>query len=318
MSDGRKAHAPLGADPDESAVIEAFLGCGPRRATLGIGDDAAVLANEPGAHVVTTDAMVEGTHWDHRLSPEDVGWKLVAVNVSDIAAMGARPRWCTLALTLPRPLDRGWVAAFAKGVRAACASWEVELVGGDSTRGAVRVASMTMGGVATKPVLRTGARVGDEIWVTGTLGRSAEAMLADAPSAEALAWLRRPEPRLELAVALAEEGHVHAMMDLSDGLRADLARLCALSQVGVAVDAGALPGDRPLAWRTSYGEDWELLFTAPPSAQNAIEALGNMSQVFLHRIGVVQPAARGVHLEGHARAPSWPDALFTHYSREDA
>ncbi len=318
MSDGRSTPAPLGADPDESAVIDAFLGCGPRRSVLGIGDDAAVLASEPGAHVVTTDTMVEGTHWDHRLSPEDVGWKLVAVNVSDIAAMGGRPRWCTLALTLPRPLDRAWVAAFATGVRAACARWEVELVGGDTTRGAVRVASMTMGGVAVRPVLRDGAQVGDDLWVTGTLGRSAEAMLSDSPIEDALAWLRRPQPRLELAATLADAGYLHAMMDLSDGLRADLARLCARAQVGAAVDADALPGAGPLGWRTSYGEDWELLFTAPPSAQNAIEAVGRMLHVPLHRIGVVQPAAHGVLLEGHARAPAWPDALFGHFPVEGA
>ncbi len=318
MSEGRSTHAPLGADPDESAVIDAFLGCGPRRSALGIGDDAAVLTYEAGAHVVTMDAMVEGTHWDHRLSAEDVGWKLVAVNVSDIAAMGARPRWCTLALTLPRPLDRAWVAAFATGVRAACARWEVELVGGDTTRGAVRVASMTMGGVALRPVLRDGAQVGDDLWVTGTLGRSAEAMLSGSPSQDALAWLRRPQPRLELAATLADAGHVHAMMDVSDGLRADLARLCARGQVGATVDANALPGAGPIAWRTSYGEDWELLFAAPPSAQNGIVAVGRMLHVPLHRIGVVQPAAQGVRLEGHARAPAWPDALFAHFPVEGA
>jgi len=256
--------------------------------------------------------MVEGTHWDTRLSPEDVGWKLVAVNVSDVAAMGAVPRWCTLALSLPRPLDLAWVEAFARGLRAACTRWGVELVGGDTTRGPTRVLTLTMQGRAARPVLRSSARAGDDLWVSGALGRSAEAMLAAAPSALAVAWLRRPDPPLALGVTLAERGLARAMMDLSDGLHADLARMCGASGVGARVDARRVPGVGPLAWRVAYGEDWELCFAGAREDRNAICRVGKELGVALSRIGCFtnDPALR---LEGYDGAPRWPATLFSHF-----
>ncbi len=310
--------SPLGADPDESYAIAALsgacvgVGAG---VPVGIGDDAAVL---PDGSVVTVDTMVEGTHWDARLTPADVGWKLVAVNVSDIAAMGATPTWAVLALTLPAPMDRAWVDGFARGVGEACAAFGVALVGGDTTRGPVRTLSLTMGGAPTRaPVLRSGGQPGDDLWVTGSLGRAAEAMLADTPSLAALAHLRRPVPPLAFAGALGASGCVHAMMDLSDGLRADLARLCAASGVGARVDAQALPGNAPLAWRTSYGEDYELLFTSPRAARDAIASSADMHSISLHRIGVLT-SAPDVALDGHSDAPAWPAPRFTHFGASGA
>jgi thiamine-monophosphate kinase len=308
---------PLGADPGESAVIEALLGCGPRRAPLGIGDDAAILAHPQGTSVVTADALVEGTHWDARWAAEDVGWRAVAANVSDVAAMGASPSWCTLALCLPRPLDLEWVRGFARGFREACARWSVELVGGDTTRAPVRMVSVTMGGDAVRPILRSGALPGDDLWVTGALGRSAEAMLAEAPRPEALAWARRPEPRVALAVALAQLPDVHAMMDLSDGLSSDLRRLCEASGVGATVDARALPGTGPIAWRVAWGEDWELCFAAARTARDEIQRLARSFDVPVARVGGFTPE-RAIRLEHHTEAPGWPRALFSHFLPEPA
>jgi thiamine-monophosphate kinase len=304
----------LGADPGESAVIAALLGVGPAWARVGVGDDAAVLADDtPGAQrVVTMDTMVEGTHWDAALLPEHVGWKLVAVNVSDIAAMGAVPRWCTLALTLPRPLDLVWVEAFASGVRAACAHWGVQLVGGDTTRGPARVLTVTMEGVARHPVLRSTARAGDDLWVSGALGRTAEALLSGDPSALAVAWLRRPEPPLSLGIALAERRLARAMMDLSDGLRADLVRMCAASGVGARVDAARIPGVGPLAWKVAFGEDWELCFAGARADRNAICRMGSELGVIVSRIGCFT-GDLAVRLEGHPLAPAWPEPLFSHF-----
>ena len=242
-----------------------------------------------------------------------MGWKLVAVNVSDIAAMGARPTWAVLALTLPAPVDRAWVEAFAGGVGEACAAFGVALVGGDTTRGPARTLSLTMGGQpAGAPILRSGGLPGDDVWVTGTLGRSAEGMLSDTPSREALAHLRRPVPPVAFAAALGAAGHVHAMMDLSDGLRADLARMCAASRVGARIDAGALPGSGPLAWQTAYGEDYEVLFTAPQGARDAIASLAVMHSTPVHRIGSLF-ADPVVALDGHPAAPAWPAPRFTHF-----
>ncbi len=317
------AYEGLGADDDESFVIATLAsGAAPGPVHLGIGDDAAVLAPRDGLLVVTTDTMVEGTHWDARFDAETVGWRLVAANVSDLAAMGARPGWATLALTLPAPLDRDWVRGFAGGVHAACRFWGLALVGGDTTRGPVRVATLTAAGHAACPVRRDGGRPGDDVWVTGTLGRMAEAMLDPAPSAAARAHRDRPMPPVAFGAALAESRLATAMMDLSDGLHADLRRLCAASRTGARIDADALPGHGPLAWRTAYGEDHELLFTADPRDADAICATASMHRVPVQRIGtlVATPTSEGgpLHLARHAAAPSWPPALFRHFGPESA
>lgn len=276
---------------------------------VGIGDDATVFED---GRVVTLDTMVEGVHWDTRLSPEDVGWKLVAVNVSDVAAMGGRPTHAWLAASLPAPLDRAWVRAFATGLRAACDRWGVHLVGGDTTRAPVRVLSLTLEGLAPRPVLRSTGRPGDDLWVTGNLGLAAEAFLADAPSDAAWRAFRRPEPRVEFAAALAARGLATAMMDLSDGLRDDLARLCAASGCGADVDAAQVPGTGPISWRVGFGEDYELLFAAPQADRDAVRSVANMTSTPLGLIGRLDAAA-GARLNGR---PEWPPPLFRHFSTE--
>lgn len=299
-----------GPDPDEDYVIQTLAARAPARLPglrVGIGDDAALFDD---GRVVTVDTMVEGVHWDDRLSPADVGWKLVAVNVSDVAAMGGRPEWAVLALSVPSPLDRAWIAAFARGVAEACERWGVTLVGGDTTRSPVRTASLTVGGRATRPVLRSGGRPGDDVWVTGTLGRAAEAFLAEAPRDAALAWFRRPEPRVAFAVALAESGRATAMMDLSDGLRADLGRLCAASGCGAVVDPASVPGDVPLDWRVGFGEDYELLFAASADDRDAVGSIADMFQIAITRVGSLV-ASPGVRL---ADGSAWPAPLFTHFA----
>jgi thiamine-monophosphate kinase len=325
----------------EDEVIRRILAAAPPvpEGVLGAGDDAAVV---PGprdrrggrdALVVTTDTMVEGTHWDHRLDAADVGWKLVAVNVSDLAAMGARPAWATLALTLAAPLEMGWVDGFAAGLGAAARRWGVTLVGGDTTRGPCRVATLTLGGSvpataprggspgvrgrgqapgrrpSPSPVLRSGARPGDDLWVSGTLGLAAEALLAPMPSERALAWLRRPVPPLELGLALASGGLATAMMDLSDGLRRDLGRLCAASGVGATVDPATLPGDAALAWKVGFGEDYQLLFAAAPRNRDAIACIGEEMAISLTRIGAIVEAPGTRLSDGTA----WPAPLFGHF-----
>lgn len=307
---GSRKDRPASLNEGEEAVISAFIAPLPAGvARVGIGDDAAVLAD---GNLVTVDTMVEGVHFDHRLSAEDVGWKLVAVNVSDIAAMGGHPTWATLALSLPDPLDQQWVDAFATGLRAACKHWSIALVGGDTTRSPVRVCSLTLGGYAPRPVLRSTGRPGDDLWVTGTLGLSAEALLAPKPSTAALAHLRRPKPRLACAQALARLG-VTSMMDLSDGLHADLSRLTAASGCGAEVDPAALPGTGPLEHRVAFGEDYELLFTSSPADRDAVRSVAEMSLTPLSLVGRLetQPGAR-------LRGMEWPAPLFGHFGGEGA
>ena len=304
-------------DLGESSVIAALFRRRPpaEDATgsvlVDIGDDAAVLS---AGRTLTTDLLVEGVHFDERLSPADVDWKAVAANVSDLGAMGARPEWALLGLSLPEPLDMAWVHDFASGLAEALAHWELRLVGGDTTRSpGPRVVSVTVGGTTHEPVTRAGARIGDDLWVSGTLGAAAAGFGRGAGEAR---WLRRPEPPVALGIALADARLAHAMMDLSDGLATDHPRLCAASGVGARIDAASLPidptalqGPTPLREAVAWGEDYQLLFAAHPENRGAIEAVGLRLGVALHRVGEVTeaPACR-------LEPGPWPAAAFRHFA----
>jgi thiamine-monophosphate kinase len=291
----------------ESDVIRRILARAPTAGpAVGPGDDAAVLDGL----AVTTDTMVEGVHWDEKLTAEDVGWKLVAVNVSDLAAMAAEPAWAVLALSLPDPPDPAWVEGFARGLGDAARRWGVTLAGGDTTRspGPV-VASLTLAGPVGRPVLRSGGRPGDTLWVTGELGLAAEGFLSDRPSLSARVRLRRPEPRLAVGRALA--GVATAMMDLSDGLATDLPRLCAASGAGAAVRSAEVPGVATLAWRLAWGDDYELLFTTPTDAADAVASISAMHGVPIAAIGSLGADPGRILLDG---APEWPAPAFAHFA----
>jgi len=278
---------------------------------VGPGDDAAVVGGE----AITVDAFVEGIHWDERLGPEDVGYKSVAVSVSDLAAMGARPAWGVLALSVPDPVDLDWVDAMAAGVGSACRSFAVGLVGGDVTRSpGPRYLSVTMGGPCPRPVTRSGGRAGDHLWVTGTLGLAGAGYLLEAPPPEALDALRRPRPPLSFAIALADAGLATAMMDLSDGLATDLRRLCEASGLGGRVDPDALPLHPalrhlpdPIPLQVGAGDDYQLLFAAPSRATARVRALADAHGVAVTAIGSLTPPGP-VELIGRAWSPS-----FSHF-----
>jgi thiamine-monophosphate kinase len=301
-------------DSDESRIIRTILRSrgGPVRDPGAPGHDGVVVAGAVGREVVAMDTLVEGVHFDDRLDAADVGWKSVAVNVSDIGAMGARPTWALLSLALPSPLDGTWVDRFADGLHEALARWGVALVGGDTVRstGPVVVTLTAAGDAAGTVPGRGGARPGDAVWVTGRLGRASAgfAGIGDA------AWLRRPVPPIALGAALAEAAIPHAMMDLSDGLRTDLARLCATSGVGATIDPRALPLAESLAGRAdaldhavAFGDDYELLFaTDAPSA--AVEALAAAHGTSATRVGAITVASDVVLL-----GRPWPAPRFQHF-----
>ncbi len=276
------------------------------------GHDCAVVSMQ-GEMALTVDALVEGIHFDDRLSAEDVGFKTIAVSVSDLAAAGAAPRWALLAISLPDDGARDAVVdGFGAGLREACARWGVHLAGGDTTRspGPI-VVSATLGGTCVaRPHRRDGGRPGDRIWVTGALGRAAAGWVLPSPPASALTALRRPDPPLAFALALAKAGVATAAMDLSDGLAADLPRLCVASGAGARVDPERIPvapeADRSLA--VSGGEDYELLFTAHPSAEERIRALGSEHGIAVTAIGELTEGATLTFGD----AP-WPVPLFGHF-----
>jgi thiamine-monophosphate kinase len=272
---------------------------------LGIGDDAALL-KPPRGHelVVSTDTLIEARHFSNDTDPQAVGWKALAVNLSDLAAMGAEPRWFTLALTL-RMADPEWLAGFAAGLGAMSREAGVALVGGDTTQGALSITITAMGTVpAGKAIRRSGARVGDAICVTGTLGDAALALRlgqgeaggrGEARSADLehlRARLHRPVPRVAVGAHL--RGLAHAAIDLSDGLAGDLSHILRASGAGAELRGAALPmspafrtlGDPEsrLELQVSGGDDYELCICLPP--QN-VDKLRRRLDVQLTEIGRV-------------------------------
>ncbi len=263
---------------------------------LGIGDDAALLLPPAGMQlVVAMDTLNEGVHFPAGTAASAIGWKALAVNLSDLAAMGATPAWCTLSLSLPEP-DAGFIEGFLDGFLQLAQQHDVALVGGDTTRGPLSVCVTVHGFVEPGQALRRdGARVGDEVWVSGTLGDAAAALLqwqsGGAVDAELRDRLDRPTPRLVLGRALRDIAS--ACIDVSDGLLADLAHVCKASGVGAEVDAAALPAsdallmgfDRPprRAMQTAGGDDYELCFTVSPSCAAKLASL--QVETRLTRIG---------------------------------
>jgi thiamine-monophosphate kinase len=293
---------------------------------VGIGDDAAVLKRSPGKWwLVTTDALIEGVHFRREYAPAHLlGQKALAVNLSDIAAMGGRPRFFLLSLAVPEDLDEAYVEEFVEGIVAAADRYAVILVGGNlaaSPRGFSAHVTLIGECAAHRAVRRDGAMPGEAIYVTGCLGLSAlglELLRAGYRLSDALPeQVRRPilahlapEPRVALGRYLAEEGMARAMIDLSDGLSSDLRRLCEESRVGAVLRAEALPvvaeartfGGDPVALALHGGEDYELLFTVREEDLPRLEEVrARFPDLPLTCIGRTIPDAGQVYLEraGH-------------------
>lgn len=266
-----------------------FADIGPRRvdAPLAVGDDCALL-EVPAGHTlaVSIDTLTAGTHFFPDCDPETLGHKSLAVGLSDLAAMGAEPAWSTLALTLPAA-DRDWIAAFSRGFARLSRDYGIQLVGGDTTRGHLSVTVQVHGFVPQgQAIRRAGARPGDLVFVSGTLGDAGLALRA-LKSGEAVPDLLRrrlecPIPRVELGLGL--RGLATAMIDLSDGLAADLGHILRASGVGAELELARLPLSPLVAERVARhfdwtlplasGDDYELCFCVPPDAAESVLDLG--------------------------------------------
>ncbi|HEX6689870.1 MAG TPA: thiamine-phosphate kinase [Burkholderiales bacterium] len=265
---------------------------------MGIGDDCALLRPDAGLELaVTSDMLVEGRHFLPGADAEALGHKALAVNLSDLAAVGATPRWATLALALPAA-DERWLERFARGFFALAGRYGVDLIGGDTTRGPLLTISITaMGEVPSGVAMyRASARPGDDIWVSGEVGGAALALKH--PEVQAVAErLHRPEPRVELGERL--RGLAHAAIDVSDGLAGDLAHILERSQVGAVIEYARIPRPAALAKFAelerdcvlSGGDDYELVFTAAQPQRQEVEALSRELRIPLTRIGAIQAAA---------------------------
>ncbi|MBI4996806.1 MAG: thiamine-phosphate kinase [Rhodocyclales bacterium] len=281
--------------PSEFELIDRYFRHPTRHTVLGVGDDGAIVRPRPGMElVVSTDMLVSGTHFLPETDPEDLGWKTLAVNVSDLAAMGAQPRWAVLAAALPAATE-SWIEKFARGFFACADEFGIDVVGGDTTKGPRNFCVTIFGELpAGQALLRSGARDGDDIWVSGHPGRAAlglahlqgRLVLDEAARADCLAALQRPQPRVALGLAL--RALAHAAIDVSDGLLADLKHILDESKLSADLHMPGLPPpgierDCLLAG----GDDYELLFTAPADRRTEVEALSPRLGLALTRIGTV-------------------------------
>lgn len=285
-----------------SLIRDYFSRCGSRRGdvSVGVGDDCALLQVLPGHELaVTVDTLVAGVHFLPNVDPESLGHKALAVNLSDLAAMGAEPAWATLALTLPSA-DPVWLDAFSRGLCGLAGRFGVQLVGGDTTRGPLTLSLQLQGFVPVgRAVRRDGARPGDLIFVTGTLGDAGLALRhllqGDEPPPGLRVRLESPEPRVEVGLRL--RGVASAAIDVSDGLIADLGHVLEASGVGAEILLRELPLSAPVMehlelggdWDlvTASGDDYELCFTVPPDRLEAVEVIRAAVDCGVSQIGRV-------------------------------
>ena len=309
-----------------------------QRAALGVGDDCALLRVTPGMQLaVSSDMLVEGRHFFADVDPAHLGHKALAVNLSDLAACGARPLAFTLALALPR-VDAPWLQAFADGLLRLADAHQCELVGGDTTQGPLNLCVTVFGEVPTgQALLRSGARVGDDIYVSGTPGEARLALdalrgrLALPPAAlqQLRPRLEQPTPRVALGLAL--RGVASSAIDVSDGLLGDLGHILKASGVGACVDAttatNLLAASAQQAGATADfdaqtlmqcalagGDDYELVFTAPPAQQAAVQAAAQASGTRATRIGRVEPAPGLRVVDGQGQPVAQHFASFDHFA----
>lgn len=306
----------------------------PGRAALGIGDDCALLDPAPGMQIaISSDMLVEGRHFFAGADARMLGHKCLAVNLSDLAAMGARPVGFTLALALPAA-DPAWLEQFSGGLFALADAHDCELIGGDTTKGPLNICITIFGELAPGHALRRdAARAGDELWISGSLGdaRLALAGYRDELQLDGAALqlagqrMHMPSPRVALGMALAAMPLAHAAIDISDGLVGDLGHILAASGVGATLDVDALPAGPVLAMQpqdvrrrfcAAGGDDYELCFSAPAAHRDAILAAARQAGTAVTRVGSID-AAPGLRLvDGNGNALDLKLAGFDHFTSQ--
>jgi thiamine-monophosphate kinase len=301
----------------EFDLIDRFFKRPVRRNPLGIGDDCALLAPGPGMQLaVSSDMLVEGRHFLSTVDPSRLGHKALAVNLSDLAACGAAPLAFTMALSMPQA-DEAWLEPFSRGLLALADAHGCELVGGDTTRGPLNICITAFGEVPQgQALLRSGARAGDDLYASGTLGdarlalevfRGTVSVAAEVFEA-ARQRMEQPTPRIALGVAL--RGIATSAIDVSDGLLGDLAHVLRASKTGVAIETAVAAGlmssgahvdaEHRLEWVLAGGDDYELLFTAPAERRDAVANASRMAGTPVTRIGRIErePGVRLLDAQG--------------------
>jgi thiamine-monophosphate kinase len=325
----------------EFELIERYFKRPPQRAQVGVGDDCAIWLPTPGqALAISSDMLVEGRHFLSTVDPAALGHKALAVNLSDLAACGAKPCAFTLSLALPQA-DETWLSGFAQGLWALADAHGCELIGGDTTRGPLNIAITVWGELPPgQALLRSAAQVGDDIYISGTPGQARMALevfrgklrLPSEAFERARLRMERPTPRVALGQAL--RGVAHAAIDLSDGLLGDLGHILQASKLGADIDTrwlaqakdgetpwpahcpdlAALPWAQALVCGLNGGDDYELLFTAAPAMRDAVQAAAQTSATPVTRIG--QITAQGLRVLDPHGQPMDVSALhsFDHFA----
>jgi thiamine-monophosphate kinase len=308
----------------EFTLIDLFLSQFPRaRVPVGPGDDCAVLSPSRGAQCITTDAVVEDVHFKRAwYSPEDIGHKALAVNLSDLASMGAVPRWFVCALALPRDYPRRELLGLARGMSALARVHGITLVGGNFTSARELSVTLTAAGElspGSAPITRAGGRPGDVLYVSGTLGDARlglQQLLAGQRRSAAILRQKRPVPKVALGRLAAR--YASAGLDLSDGLAQDLGHLCTASRVGAELELERLPLSRAVRatlgteGALAGGEDYELLLAVPPGRTSAFERACLRGEEPVTRIGRLTPGAPGHVRDAVGRSLRLP-AGFDHF-----
>jgi thiamine-monophosphate kinase len=309
-----------------------------KQAALGVGDDCALINPLPGTQLaISSDMLVEGRHFFSDVNPHSLGHKALAVNLSDLAACGATPVAFTLALALPR-IDEAWLQEFSNGLWALANAYGCELVGGDTTQGPLNICITVFGEVPRgQALLRSGAQQGDDIYVSGTLGDAHLALealqghLELPPDILAQARLRLEQPTPRVALGMALRGIATSAIDISDGLAGDLGHILKASGVGARIDAEAtmkliaarayvhwskalFDTQKQLEIVLSGGDDYELAFTAPPGARQAIRAASASCQTPVARIGVIQAQPGLRIIDGRGEAIKARFTSFDHFA----
>ena len=305
-----------------------------RRAVLGVGDDCALWQPQTGMQwAISTDLLVEGRHFLSTVSPQRIGHKALAVNLSDLAACGAKPLAFTLSLALPR-IDEAWLKGFSEGMLALADLHQCELIGGDTTHGPLTIGITVFGEVPPgDALLRSGAQAGDDIYISGSVGDARLALevfrgnlsVSGADFESARQRMEQPEPRVSLGMAL--RGIANACIDVSDGLAGDLGHILKASHTGAVLTTDwiqdsaaistalqALPFARRLDMALAGGDDYELLFTAPPDLSDAVQEAANDSDVSITCIGRITNGSGLQVLDAQGVPMSRRFASFDHFS----
>lgn len=316
----------------EFDVIRQYFTRAPQHSELGVGDDAALIRVSPNMELaISADMLVSGTHFFAEADPYQLGWKALAVNLSDMAAMGAQPKWATLAIALPN-IDHAWLAEFSRGLFACADTFGVDLIGGDTTRGPLTISVQIMGEVPNGlAIKRSGAQLGDQIWLSGPLGHAALALAhlqarikLDADTfARCASALHTPQPRVALGLAL--RGIATSAIDISDGLAADLGHVLNASNLGAKLHLTQLPqaSHWPMASQLepaeqlklllAGGDDYELCFSTSAADHERISQLGLSLGLPLLCVGEMV-AERGLVVHGLAGEPlDIQEAGFDHF-----